>query len=126
MINNYNHHSGLSSRRGKNLGSYRRGQSFWRTLTSERERPFEKEDIAHWDSRDAEADESRSGSSSNNNKSHSKYGGDRGSDREVFLSSSFHIRLKQSSLRSSFATEEGKTFTIRLCQRWQKSQNLSW
>ncbi|KAG6550736.1 hypothetical protein Mapa_007640 [Marchantia paleacea] len=78
MINNYNHYSGSSSGSGKNLGSYRGGQSLRRSLTSERERPFEKEEIANWDAR--EADESRSGSSPNNNKSHSKYGGGRGSD----------------------------------------------
>ncbi|OAE29227.1 hypothetical protein AXG93_4712s1000 [Marchantia polymorpha subsp. ruderalis] len=78
MINNYNHYSGSNSGSGKNLGSYRGGQSLRRSLTSECERPKEK--IAHWDSRDAEADESRSGSSSNNNKSHSKHGGGRGSD----------------------------------------------
>ncbi|KAL3692829.1 hypothetical protein R1sor_006480 [Riccia sorocarpa] len=62
-LSNYNHYSG-STGKHKLPGSYRGGQNLRRSLTSERERPsFVKDEAPYWDGGDAEADESRSGSS---------------------------------------------------------------
>ncbi|KAL2635137.1 hypothetical protein R1flu_006616 [Riccia fluitans] len=78
-LNNYNHYTGSTSN-NKLPGSYRGGQNLRMSLTSERERPsFGKEETPYWDSRDGEADESRSDSSSiERSNSRPDIGGNRG------------------------------------------------
>lgn len=98
MIQNYNHYSGPGSATGNNRSSFSSGtyrsQGLRRSLTSERDKPFQKE--GEWNVRDAEAGEGPPASSKEHSNSKSEVSNGRGDYEHGSSESTVESRLLDS------------------------------